>query len=95
MAGHGAGPGLPTLALEFDHPEQAGQRAVQRVEIGEWLGDVDGWKQQLAAWAEQIAELNQQQAGDTDTSGAPAAAPTAASCHRAEWHGLRGSHFYS
>ena len=69
------GQGFPTLALEFDHPEQTGQRAVQRIEIGEWLGDVDGWKRQLAAWAEQIAELNQQQAGDTDTSGDPSCGP--------------------
>ncbi|KGH19391.1 DsbA family protein [Comamonas thiooxydans] len=69
------GQGFPTLALEFDHPEQAGQRAVQRIEIGEWLGDADGWKQQLAAWAEQIAELNQQPAGDTDTSGDPSCGP--------------------
>ena len=37
--------------------------------------DVDGWKQQLADWAEQIAELNQQQAGDTDTGGDPSCGP--------------------
>ena len=52
------GKGFPTIGLEFDHPEQAGQRAVQRIEIGEWLGDVEGWKQQLADWAEQVADLN-------------------------------------
>ena len=65
------GQGFPTLALEFDHPEQPGQRAVQRLELGEWLGDVSGWKQQLAEWVEQIAALNPQQAGDADPSCGP------------------------
>lgn len=65
------GQGFPTLALEFDHPEQPGQRAVQRLELGEWLGDVSGWKQQLAEWVEQIAALNPPQAGDSDTSCGP------------------------
>jgi putative protein-disulfide isomerase len=68
------GQGFPTFALEFDHPEQPGQRAVQRVDMGPWLGDVPGWSRQLGEWAEQVAAL--QQTGDTP-DGAPAA--TAAS----------------
>ncbi|MEG0053300.1 MAG: DsbA family protein [Comamonas sp.] len=58
------GQGFPTLALEFDHPEQAGQRAVQRIDIGPWLGDVDGWKTQLAEWAEQVAQIQQETQAD-------------------------------
>lgn len=64
------GQGFPTLALEFDHPEQAGQRAVQRIDIGPWLGDVEGWKTQLGEWAEQVAQIKQQtQDGDTPGCG--------------------------
>jgi putative protein-disulfide isomerase len=65
------GQGFPTLALEFNHPEQPGQRAVQRIDIGPWLGDVEGWKQQLAEWAEQVAGLEQQ----ADAEAAPACGP--------------------
>ena len=69
------GQGFPTLGLEFDHPEHPGQRAIQRIELGEWLGDVDGWKQQLADWAQQVADLNQQAAVSTDASADPSCGP--------------------
>ena len=65
------GQGFPTLALEFDHPEQPGQRAVQRIDMGPWLGDVEGWKQQLAEWADQVAALKQ----ESDMPADPACGP--------------------
>lgn len=60
------GQGFPTFVLEFDHPEpeQPGQRAIQRIDIAPWLGDAEGWSQQLAEWVQQVAAL---------TGGAPAA----------------------
>lgn len=64
------GQGFPTFALEFDHPEQPGQRAIQRVDIGPWLSDVPGWVEQLGAWVTQIGKL---QATDTEPAAAPAA----------------------
>ncbi|WP_027015571.1 DsbA family protein [Comamonas composti] len=54
------GQGFPSFALEFDHPEQPGQRAVQRIDISPWLADVQGWKAQLGQWAQQVAELKSQ-----------------------------------
>ncbi|WP_279211444.1 DsbA family protein [Delftia acidovorans] len=53
------GQGFPTFALEFDHPEaeQPGQRAIQRIDIGPWLGDADGWAQQLGEWVQQVAAI--------------------------------------
>lgn len=70
------GQGFPTLGLEFDHPEQPGQRAIQRIDIGEWLGDVDGWQQQLADWAEQVADLKQQASADSAPDSAPNGDPS-------------------
>lgn len=54
------GQGFPTFALEFDHPELPGQRAIQRIDIGPWLGDVAGWTEQLSTWSQQVAELKNQ-----------------------------------
>lgn len=54
------GQGFPSFALEFDHPEQAGQRAVQRIDMGPWLSDVPGWSAQLVDWAAQVAALGSQ-----------------------------------
>ncbi|GGH56936.1 DsbA family protein [Comamonas phosphati] len=63
------GQGFPTLALEFDHPEQRDQRAVQRIDIGPWLGDVPGWTAQLTEWAQQVSQLNGNAAEqDTDNN---------------------------
>lgn len=70
------GQGFPTLGLEFDHPEQPGQRAIQRIDLGEWLGDVDGWQQQLADWAEQVADLKQQASADSAPDSAPNGDPS-------------------
>ena len=60
LMGLAQGQGFPTFALEFDHPEQPGQRAVQRIDIGPWLGDVPGWTAQLADWVTQIDEMTAQ-----------------------------------
>ncbi len=53
------GQGFPTFALEFDHPEaeQPGQRAIQRIDIGPWLGDAQGWATQLGEWVQQVAAI--------------------------------------
>lgn len=64
------GQGFPTLALEFDHPEQRDQRAVQRIDIGPWLGDVPGWTAQLAEWARQVGELGNGAEGQGPDAGA-------------------------
>ncbi len=63
------GQGFPTFALEFDHPEpdQPGQRAIQRVDIGPWLGDADGWARQLGEWVRQVAALKADAATGTSS----------------------------
>ncbi|WP_280191624.1 DsbA family protein [Delftia sp. PS-11] len=65
------GQGFPTFALEFDHPEpeQPGQRAVQRIDIGPWLGDVQGWVQQLGEWVTQVAALRDSTAAAAQAHG--------------------------
>lgn len=68
------GQGFPTFALEFDHPEaeQPGQRAVQRIDIGPWLGDADGWAVQLGEWVEQVSALQGGSAAPADAPGCDA-----------------------
>ena len=70
MLGMVQGQGFPTFALEFDHPEQPGQRAIQRLDIGPWLSDVPGWVEQLGDWVQQITTLD---AEGTEEAEAPVA----------------------
>ena len=70
MLGMVQGQGFPTFALEFDHPEQPGQRAIQRLDIGPWLSDVPGWVEQLGNWVQQITTLD---AEGTEEAEAPVA----------------------
>ena len=68
------GQGFPTFALEFDHPEaeQPGQRAIQRIDIGPWLGDAQGWATQLGEWVAQVSALQGGTATPTDAPGCDA-----------------------